>query len=169
MPVEVPGWLSGAEAECLAELARDRLVLEIGTFKGRSTLVMAETAKTVHTVDWHYGDAAVGDEWTLPCFFRNVWTRDLVDRVVAHVGRAENVLPLFAAETFDLVYVDGSHLFPDVKADIEEATRVVKPDGTIALHDWGYDEICQAAEEILGWRNGQRVGSVRYGRLNGAG
>ena len=50
-PEGVPGWLSYAEGRSLWELARDRRVLELGRFHGRSTVALAQSAREVVSVD----------------------------------------------------------------------------------------------------------------------
>lgn len=59
------------------------------------------------------------------------------DKVVVHVGRFETVLPTLARESFDLVFIDGHHSYESVRQDIGLALPLLKPGGTIALHDYG--------------------------------
>jgi hypothetical protein len=55
-PTDVRGWLTPKEGETLAQLAEGKLVLEIGSYHGLSTICMAQTAKMVHAIDWCRGE-----------------------------------------------------------------------------------------------------------------
>jgi predicted O-methyltransferase YrrM len=37
--------------------------------------------------------------------------------------------------SFDLIYVDGSHIYGDVKRDLEQASRLIRPGGLICGDD----------------------------------
>ncbi len=52
------------------------------------------------------------------------------------IGHTAQTLPTYEAATFDLVYIDAGHFYPDVKADAREAARIVKPDGTLIFNDY---------------------------------
>jgi len=56
----IPGWCSDVEAAALQEIAKGKIVLEIGTWKGRSAIAMASTAKHVVCVDTFEGDGFAG-------------------------------------------------------------------------------------------------------------
>lgn len=140
----VLGWIEPEVALKLAELAQDKAVVEIGSYLGLSTACLAKGARKVHSVDWHRGDAGCGDTWTGPGFLDGLRELGLLDRVVAHVGRCRDVLPLLPAAAFEMAFVDGSHAYEDVLADGKEALRLVKPGGTVAFHDADYDGVRRA-------------------------
>ncbi len=121
----------------LVELAQDKNVLEVGSWIGYSSVAMAQVAKVVHAVDWHQGDSQAGHENTLPTMWSNIKRYRLQDKIVIHVGRSENVLPLFKSEMFDLIFIDAYHTVEAVTQDIELSLRLLKPDGIIAFHDYG--------------------------------
>lgn len=147
-PAGVRGWLHLDEGQALEELARDKLVLEIGTFAGLSTLCMARTARRIHTVDWHRGDAGteryVGKLWTLPELAANVGKYDPDGKVVVHAGGADEVMGLMQTAQFDMAFIDGAHDYESVLRDINHALRLVKPGGILAFHD-SFDEGVRAA------------------------
>lgn len=130
------GMLTPAEAAVLADLARGRAVLEIGSWCGLSALVMAKTASAVFALDWHRGDAEMGGHDTAAEFLANV-RRHAAGRcpVTALVGRAEDVLPVLSDRAFGLVYVDGAHDETSVRRDTAAALRLVSPGGHVAWHD----------------------------------
>ncbi|CDX34970.1 conserved hypothetical protein [Mesorhizobium sp. ORS 3359] len=62
--------------------------------------------------------------------------RPLCTDLRVEVGLSGNTVPIYPDEYFDLLYVDGSHLYEDVIADARSASRVVKKDGTIIFNDY---------------------------------
>ncbi len=62
------------EAECaeLQRLVAGKLVLELGSDFGRSTIVLAQVAELVFAVDWRKGDPHAGQRDTASQFIRNI-------------------------------------------------------------------------------------------------
>lgn len=131
-PAKVPGWLSEAEGRALAELAEGKTVLEMGTFKGRATLCLAQTASVVHTVDTH-------QHYSLPCLLNNLDNYPHKAKVIIHIGSFEDVVSCLTP-CFDLVFIDGEHLESQVWTDSTLANSVLKPVGMLAWHDYGHPE-----------------------------
>lgn len=151
----VRGWLTKREAAALKFLATDKIVLELGSYEGLSTVCLAETAKMVHAVDWHRCDADTrrlvpGTTSTLETFVNNLRAKGLDSKVTVHVGAFEDVLPRFADAQFDLVFVDGNHSRATVVNDAKQACRLVKPGGVIAFHDWDEPQVVHAVTEVMG-------------------
>ena len=140
---DVPGWLEEYEAAALQELARDKDVLEIGSYCGRSTLALAETARLVFALDWHLGDADVGSRDTVQDFLTNI--APVRHKVCLLMGRVEDVGPKLAGP-FGMVFIDGSHRREQVVHDTKLALRVC--DGVIVWHDVGVKGIKMALEEL---------------------
>jgi predicted O-methyltransferase YrrM len=133
---EIPSTTTEAECRRLAELARGKRVLEIGTYHGRSTVSLASTAAVVHTVDVHPADPATGDD-TLAGLMRNLDRYDLRDRVVVHVGFSQLILPLLQPGSFDLAFLDAQHQREPVEEDLAALLPLVEQGGVIAFHDYG--------------------------------
>jgi predicted O-methyltransferase YrrM len=147
---ELPeGWLLPAEARVLAELAFGVDVLELGAYKGRSTVAMARTARRVFSVDWHHGDTGTGEADTLAEFMANI---ALAKNVVPIVGSFRDVLPFLMPAAFHLVFIDGAHDYDSVVTDAEWAELMVAPSGYIAAHDYsdGHPGCMQALDRTLG-------------------
>lgn len=106
---EIPSGVTERECAALADAARGRVVLEVGSWYGRSTIALASTAKIVHAVDWHRGDDHAGREYTLPRFIDNLSKYGVADKVVAHVGRFEDVEPALRGGVFDFAFLDSFH------------------------------------------------------------
>lgn len=156
---DIPGWLLPPEARVLAECARGKAVLEIGSYLGRSTVVMARVARVVHAIDWGRGDAGAGFGRTTAGLLANLDRFGVAGRVVVHVGAAAAVGPALRDGYFDFAFVDGAHDEASVAADLALARRAVRVDGAVALHDWQQPGVLAAARSVLWWRpdDGQGV------------
>jgi predicted O-methyltransferase YrrM len=150
-PDDVRGWLTRTEGEALAACARGRVVLEIGSYCGRSTICMAQTAKRVYALDWHRGDAGAGWGQTLPEFLANIERYGVADKVIPLVGRTDDLSPILADLSVEFVFVDGAHDADSVRADTRLALRVLKPGGVIAFHDFDYPSVRDAVASVVDW------------------
>ena len=74
-----------------------------------------------------------GQEWN---FDHNTRTAGCADKIVKLRGRSQQVLPFLAAESFDFVYVDGSHMILDVLQDAAMCWRLVRPRGILVFDDY---------------------------------
>ena len=161
-PVGVRGWLSHEEGYALWELARGKRVLEIGSFCGKSTICLAQSALVVHAVDWHRGDWAVGQTDTLPEMWRNLKKHGVQDRTIIHVGKTQDMEGLFQDGVFDLVFIDGAHDAASVAYDTNFALRVLTPDGVLSFHDWHEKPVRQGAEPLLPTGTRQQAGNLMW-------
>lgn len=65
---------------------------------------------------------------------------------------------LFWKKYFDIVYLDASHFYYDVKEDISAWIGLVRPGGAISGHDYGTGakknhNVAKAADELIGKEN----------------
>jgi len=118
---------------------RNARVLELGSFEGLSACYLLWRLPDAHvtcvdTFEWLDIDDLEGR------FDRNVARVD-ADRVRRLTGVTREVLPrlIAAQETFDLVYVDASHLALDVLADAALAWRLLAPGALLLFDDYGLD------------------------------
>ena len=146
----VEGWLTDEQAARLAAAAsRQRpggRVVEIGSYRGRSTIVLAAAAPPgaeVVAVDPHAGNDRGPREWTGTqdegeadhrAFLANV-ERAGVARRVRHVRAPSQEAHEAVAGELDLVYVDGAHAYVPARADIRDWGARVRPGGALLLHD----------------------------------
>ena len=136
--------------EVVPELARERVVLELGAQYGHSTVAMAEVALAVWSVDWHHGDPQAGLKDTLADYMANVRASVGVSRIIPVVGRFEDVLPLLRPASFDLVFHDGYHQLEAMVRDLTLARPLLKWAGAIAAHDYGIYDVKEATQGVLG-------------------
>lgn len=136
-PVDVEGWYLASEARELARLAKGRRVLEIGSYCGLSTIVLARVAECVTSVDTHDGRGTPEPKYTLPILHRNLARYGLLHSVQTYVGGVECFHYLAPRPVFDLVHVDGAHDEESVTRDLVHALGLLAPGGLIACHDYG--------------------------------
>lgn len=146
---DIHGWLTRKEAICLYELVGQAPgnIVEIGAWKGLSTswlLVAAyRSGKQLTTVDHFIGSSEHrldGSIDTYPEFCQNI---DRIQRRFGIPDSGLNVLKmdsLEASKCFDdssigMIFIDGSHEYELVKADMEAWRPKVISGGIIALHD----------------------------------
>jgi predicted O-methyltransferase YrrM len=170
-PSDVDSTVSADECAELARLARNGVVLEIGSYYGRSTIALASTAAAVHSLDPHTGGPPRRQD-TLPEFVANLERYGVRERVVVHIGRSEQLCPLFRDDAFDLVFVDAIHERPHIDHDITLAARCLKQGGVLALHDYGVEgahdhlgnwhvfDVTDAVDEFVRSNPGTRVKHV---------
>ncbi|MDJ0383035.1 class I SAM-dependent methyltransferase [Streptomyces sp. G-G2] len=129
-------------------------LLEVGTYCGRSTILLADAAReagvSAITVDHHRGseeqqpgweyhdptvvDPEVGLMDTLPTFRRTLHKAGLEDHVIAIVGRSPQVAAAWGGP-LGLVFIDGGHTDEHATGDYEGWAPHVAPGGTLVIHD----------------------------------
>lgn len=135
--------ITEGEALALYELAQHcPAKLEIGAAYGFSTILMALAGGFVVTVDPH-----TAHDNSLHGLRVNAIQAKVQNRVVALVGRSNDVLPLLFG-FFDLVFIDGDHRHAQVCCDIWAAQRVLSSTGRIVLHDYDEDS-CPGVREAV--------------------
>lgn len=147
-PVE--GWLSEAQARRLFDraraLQRGAQVVEIGSFRGRSAIVLASAAPegvAVVCIDPHLGsdrgpqeiaeDRDLG-EADAAAFAANLERAGVGERV-RHVRRRSQEALGDVSGPVDLLFVDGAHRYGPARDDLVQWGARVPPDGRMLVHD----------------------------------
>jgi hypothetical protein len=164
---EIDGWLTENEGKALAALAKDGCVLELGAWKGRSTVAMAATAEYVTTVDSFTGDAETGPVDTYGEFRENIERAGVLSKIDARRGQIAAWAEVLPSAHYDLVFIDGAHDAASVERDARLALRCVKPTGAIAWHDANYRTVVDGlkAAGIRGDRPDFLIDSTAWVRL----
>ncbi len=180
---EVEGWLTPAQAGRLAAAAAgprpDGEVVEIGSFRGRSTIVLARAAGSVVAIDPHAGgdrgpqeiapQAARGVE-DHGAFLANLRAAGVADRV-RHVRKPSARALGDVQGPVALLFVDGAHRLGPARSDLVSWGRRVAPGGRMLVHDaWSSVGVTLALLTTTApsprWRYAGRTGSLaEYERL----
>jgi predicted O-methyltransferase YrrM len=129
-----------------ANLPRPVRYLEIGAFEGGSlsfvyTLLDGHVRVTVIDPFLDYAELP-GADWTRTqaVFAANVEAVGATEAVRVLKGRSIDHLPrlIDAGESFDLIYIDGSHHMLDVMVDAALAWRLLAPSGLMIFDDYWY-------------------------------
>jgi predicted O-methyltransferase YrrM len=155
---EVAGFMPPDEGRALYDTAlrylRDGAGVEIGTYCGKSTLLLGAAAQqrnsVLYTIDHHHGseehqpgweyhdaslvDGVTGRFDTLPTLRRTLDAADLDDTVVAIVGKSTTVARGWRTP-LQLVFIDGGHSEAAAKADFDGWAKWVSAGGALVIHD----------------------------------
>ncbi len=152
------GFMPADEGLALYDAARQGaqlgLLLEIGTYCGKSTLYLAAAAReagtVVVTVDhhrgseenqpgWEYHDASLVDPHagrldTLPALRRTLFDAGVEDVVIPVVGDSGRVAAVWSTPA-GFVFIDGGHTEAAAQRDYACWAPRVVPGGLLAIHD----------------------------------
>jgi predicted O-methyltransferase YrrM len=147
---EVDGWLSEAQARRLwdaaAALGAGACVVEIGSFRGRSAIVLASAAPDgveVVCIDPHLGSDRGPQEIAarpelgaadLDAFRANLARAGVAARVRHVRARSREALGEVRGEAA-LLFVDGAHRFGPARDDLRSWGARVRPGGRMLVHD----------------------------------
>jgi len=167
---QLPGWLEGVDGWLGSEIAgvlfraarvtakrrSDPCVVEIGSWMGRSTIVIAKglleggATGTVHAIDPHEipGTREVAEE-------RLGQLRANLDN--ACVGGVVTVVPLrshdarasFDDGSVDMLFVDGDHSYEGVRLDIDDWTTSLRAPAIAGFHDFQLSGVRRALREVV--------------------
>ncbi len=145
-PIE--GFLSPLEVEFLALLAAyptaEGEILEIGSFKGKSTIVLAKASDLgdsckVHAVD-PMNSPSVTDpnltdsETSLPEFKKNVEQHDAANKIELHQVTSGELAKTWN-KPLRLLWIDGDHTNEGARLDFENFSRHLRDGAIVAMHD----------------------------------
>ena len=147
---DVEGWMTPAQARRLWDAAvrvpAGKAIVEIGSFRGRSMVVLAKAAAEgveLFAIDPHAGndrgpqeiegfvDEAEQDNAT---FEANLVAAGVRDRVT-HLRKFSDAAHDDVTSEIHLLYVDGAHRYKPALTDIQDWGRRIAPGGTLLIHD----------------------------------
>ena len=147
---DVEGWMTPGQARALWDAAAavpdGGRIVEIGSFRGRSMIVLAKSAADgveLIAIDPHAGndrgpqeiegfeDDAAEDNVV---FNRNLEKAGVADRVT-HLRKFSGEALADVTEDIDVLYIDGAHRYAPAREDIERWGAKVRPGGILLIHD----------------------------------
>ncbi len=154
----VQGWFNyeGFYSKVLDQLKDGDKIVEVGIYKGKSILYLAEGIVNrgikvrIYGVDNFVGESTV-NETSVDIrneFLYNI--RPLENLIITlELPSLEAVLG-FDDESLAFVYIDAAHDYDNVKADILAWMPKVKKGGILAGHDYNHPPVRKAVDEVLG-------------------
>lgn len=147
---DVEGWMTPGQARRLWTCARTvpagGQIVEIGSFRGRSMIVLASAAPEgvgLVAIDPHAGNDRGPHEFEgfeeqasedHDVFNANLEAAGVRDRV-RHVRKFSHEALGDVAGEIDLLYIDGAHRFGPALDDIRRWSARVRPGGDLLIHD----------------------------------
>ncbi|MEO1057452.1 MAG: class I SAM-dependent methyltransferase [Actinomycetota bacterium] len=147
---DVDGWMTDGQAAALYDAAAGcppgGTIVEIGSFRGRSTIVLASAAPLdarIYAIDPHagndrgpqeidgYADEANEDH---DAFVANLEAAGVAERV-DHVRTFSDDAHAHVDGSIDVLYIDGAHRYAPARADVVSWGARVADGGTLLIHD----------------------------------
>ena len=144
----IKGWLSRDEAEFLFDLSQpcQGPIVEIGSYNGRSTVLLASSGRPVYAID------------PLQPGYKGIVTEADVGNFKNRILQYPNItwLRSTAAECsappapVGLVFIDGNHEYPFPLRDFKTVLPWCRPDAVFAFHDYlAHAGVTQSIVEII--------------------
>lgn len=144
----VQGWLTREEGALLYRLARQctgrGVIVEIGSFKGKSTIWLAKGSEAgagvpVYAIDPHTGSEehqaiAEGQVWTYEEFLANLRRAGVEGRVHPLVTTSAQAAMSFHLPV-ELLFIDGDHRYEAVRQDFDLWFPKLIEGGYLLMHD----------------------------------
>jgi predicted O-methyltransferase YrrM len=140
---KIEGWLDVAEARLLYEHAcavpQETVIVEVGAYRGRSAVLLANSGRRVFTVDpLHARDdeenkmKVTRDDYSILAsniapYENLVWFPDLIQNIPQEMFPAK----------IGLLYIDGDHSYPHPREDFEQVLLLLADNAFVAFHDVG--------------------------------
>jgi predicted O-methyltransferase YrrM len=174
--LRIDGWMEPSELEWLYETAHSMpnaaSVVEIGSWKGRSTVALCEALMHCPGASIWAVDTFLGDEGVVraagpfdPDVIRDEFRRNTAAYGHLKVLMMESVKASSAFEdgSVDWVFIDADHSYNAVVADILAWAPKLKTDGLLSGHDYWHSGVMEAVLRSFGAVS-RGAGSIWYTR-----
>lgn len=150
-----------------SSLPKQKNILEIGSYKGLSSLCLAFGANNIE------GNLFCISLWTNEIY--NYWQENMKKnnlRPTAIAGNANLILNNLQIENLGMVFIDSSHSYEDCKVQFELSTRNLRESCLVAFHDYehpnypGVKKYCDEIKNSNKLINTEKIGCIFYGYTN---
>lgn len=137
---KIPGWLSLSEAYFLSESCSITSnlkgeVVEIGSFQGKSSIILASYTNQVYAVDPHLGNLDNKKvNSTFDNYLNNLKSFKLENKVTVIRKTSQKASKLWR-KPIKLLFIDGLHDYNNAKLDYDLWSKHLVNEGIIAMHD----------------------------------
>lgn len=158
---KIDGWLSERERKFLYEKAKGcsgkGAIVEIGSFKGKSTVCLALGSKNgknlkVYAIDPHISDLEHRlynqKESTFKIFQSNIKEAGVTD-IVNPIVKSSKEAAKDWSRPIEFLWIDGDHSYDGAKTDFDFYSPFVVDGGLIAFHDSTQKEVNRVASDVF--------------------
>jgi predicted O-methyltransferase YrrM len=133
------------------------IAVEVGVYKGKSILFLAEALQEqgkrvdLYAIDTFKGSEEHTDQaegQILNEYLRNVYP--MRDHITTLMQPSVQASASFADNSLDFVFIDASHDYVNVCADIKAWRPKVKKGGMLAGHDYHHPPVYEAVRDTIG-------------------
>lgn len=113
--------------------------LEIGCFEGRSTVFIGEKkgVKEIAVVDMFGGDYGITKKVNFKIVYKNfIKNKKILNKKIKLYKVKSSEFFKKNKKKFDIIYIDGSHHYKDVKNDFINSLKILLPDGILICDDF---------------------------------
>ncbi len=160
----IPTAITREERTKLVQLARNRVVMEIGALFGYSTIAMAEVASRVISIDPHEGYPTNNPRPTIAPFLANLRDCGVRDNVTVILEPWDKVCGLFRGKSADLVFIDMTGEYRDTLQALYNVQDNLEW-GAIAVHDMGNPDWPGAEQAVQDFVSREKKKVVTTGGL----
>lgn len=159
---KIDGWFHCADLyrQMVREARDGETFVEVGAWKGRSAAFLAvEIINSGKDINLHVVDSFKGskEHQDSPEIKNGTLYQEFItnmepvrDHIVLWPASSLSVAGVFAAGSVDFCYIDASHEYEDVKADILAWLPKIRPGGLLAGDDYEcYPGVAKAVDEVL--------------------
>ncbi len=175
----IEGWMTRDELRWLRQQAKNRhVVVEIGSWRGRSTYEIASATPGILFFVEHFRGAGDGEHGVYECLkseqgvdaLRSSLLENLKDFVsqgrallieMNSLDAAKALAPILRHRGADMIFIDGDHSYEGAKNDVLEWRKLLCTNGLLCGHDSDWPSVRQALDEVVpGWKHG--FGTIWY-------
>lgn len=130
---------------------KPKKIAELGSYYGCSAFTFLQAVKDAHLdTEFYAVDTWGGDDFTANDYKENIYEAykevetALFQQQNCHTLRMtfDEAVSHFEDGSLDILHIDGSHHYEDVKHDFETWKDKVKSDGIVLFHDISEEEVC---------------------------
>ena len=163
--MKVPVMRDAFQAEGLTKLCEwaneagaNNKAVEIGSYSGEGTVVIAKHFKEVMAVDPWMNGYDINDVASQQCPMKFVFEAfkertTPLGNVLYTRGKSLDVLEYFKDGQLDFIYIDGDHRYEGVLADLKGWRKKLREGGIMAGHDWSWKSVKMALLEEIGQKD----------------
>jgi len=128
--------------------------VEIGSYSGEGTVVIAKHFKEVLAVDPWLNGYDINDVASQQCPMKFVFNAfqertTPLGNVNYSRGKSLDALEFVKDGELDFIYIDGDHRYKGVLADLDGWKPKLRAGGVMSGHDWSFKTVRQALVEVF--------------------